>query len=146
MALANPANGGLHCHRSTDRQHILTFEGTNWYKAIALVPETRYTFLPPRLLLDFDLAGLRLGRLGQPDGENAVSQLGIDLLGVGVRGQGRAVGELAMPVAERLARVLLGDLPGDAELVAAQLDVDVVALHPGQFGADDVGVLGLLGF
>src|SRR5262249_11558320 len=83
--------------------------------------------------------------LGQPDREDAVRQLGVDLGGVGVGGQRRAVGELAVPVTECLPRALLADFPGDAQFVAAQLDVDVVALHPGQFGADDVAVVALPG-
>src|SRR6185437_15157012 len=107
-------------------------------------PETRCAN-PFWLSFDFDLAGLRLGRLGQPDREDAVRQLGVDLGGVGVGGQRGAVGELAVPVTKRLPRAVLADFPGDAQLVAAQLDVDVVALHPGQFGADDVAVVALLG-
>src|SRR5689334_10556110 len=40
--------------------------------------------IPFWLSFDFDLAGLRLGRLGQPDRQDAVRQLGVDLGGVGV--------------------------------------------------------------
>lgn len=38
---------GSHYRRSAGSQHILT-EGTNGYKPVSLVLETRYTFLPAR--------------------------------------------------------------------------------------------------
>src|SRR5262249_5963242 len=64
--------------------------------------------------LDLDPAGLRLRRLRQAHGQDAVGQLGVDLRRVSVGRQARAVGELALTVAQRLALTLLADLPGDA--------------------------------
>src|SRR5258708_25369580 len=66
------------------------------------------------LALDLDPPGAGLGRLRQADGENAVRQFGVDLVGIGVGGHAAAVGELAVSVAEYLARLLLLDLSGGA--------------------------------
>src|SRR5262245_46884200 len=50
-----------------------------------------------------------------------------------------------MTAAEGLALGLLLDFSGYAQLIAAHLYVDVVALHAGQLGAHHVGVICLLG-
>jgi hypothetical protein len=42
-------------------------------------------------VLDLDPAGAGLGRFGQAHGENAVGELSVDLLWVGVRGQAGAL-------------------------------------------------------
>src|SRR5262249_46719819 len=79
-------------------------------------------------------------------------QLGVNLLGVGVSRQAHPVGELALTVAQRLALGplralgLLLYLAGDAQLAAAQLDIDVLASPAGQLGTHQASAIGVVGF
>src|SRR5258708_22274665 len=70
--------------------------------------------------LDLDPPGAGLGRLRQADGENAVRQFGVDLVGIGVGGHAAAGGGLALSGAGDLARFPTLDPPGAASLVSAR--------------------------
>src|SRR5215471_3719396 len=80
---------------------------------------------------DLDLLGAGLAGLRQADGEHAIGQVRLRLLRVRVDGKAGPAGELAAAAAQRRPAGLFADLAGDAQFSAAQLDVHVLAPHPG---------------
>src|ERR1700733_15180979 len=97
--------------------------------------------------LDLDAPRPSLLGLGDPHGEDAVMQVGFNLVLVHCPGQGDAVLEVPSPpgsAPETAPPLPLHDVAGDDQLVIAQLDVDVVALDSGHLGFDNPGVVRLL--
>src|SRR6202035_5556748 len=102
----------------------------------------RLRWWPPLRRLDFDPPRLGLLGLGHADRQDAVVQVCLDVLGVGVSGERDAVFELARlarPPAEDSLTLLLLDLAGDDHLGVAHLDIDVLAIHAWKFRFDDPG-------
>src|SRR5688500_8293600 len=100
-------------------------------------------------LLEADLAGLRLDALADRDGQDAVLQVGLDLVRVGDRGEREAAGEaavLALVEVVRLALLLLLGLAAarDGEHAVLHRDVEVLLLHAGEIGVEHEVVAGLL--
>src|SRR6202011_3158305 len=102
----------------------------------------------PRLRrLDLDPPRLGLFGLGHADRQDAVVQVRLDVLGVGVSRERDAIFELAdlsrLPAEDSLAFLFL-DFAGNDQLGVAHLDADVLAMDAGKLSFDDPGIVGLL--
>src|SRR6185312_5572435 len=97
--------------------------------------------------LDFDTPPARLLGLGNPHGEHAVFERGVDALGVRLLGQDHAIlkaPHAAGAPAQDAGAFALDDLTRDDEFGVAHLDVDVLAADARHLGLDDPRVVGLL--
>src|SRR6185437_1820837 len=88
-------------------------------------------------------------RLGQPQPQHTVLEVGCAGLAVHLAGQGEPVVEPAGPATAllpALALALFGHavFPADAQVLALQIDGDVVRAHTGHVCLDQIGVLSLL--
>src|SRR5579862_7185677 len=93
------------------------------------------------LRLDLDLAPLGALRLRSANGQNAVLQVGLDLLGVDRLRQADAVLEAAgathLPAHRTLALAFLA-LARDRQLAADDLDLDILPPDTRKLGLDDI--------
>src|SRR5439155_10770234 len=93
---------------------------------------------------DLDASPLRTRRLGDANREHTVVELRVDAFRVDFAWEHYPELELADPArtpADDAFALALLDLAADRQLVAANLDVHVLAVDPGHLGLDDVGVL-----
>src|SRR5262249_3187925 len=98
---------------------------------------------PGRLGADLHPAGRLLG-LREADRQDPLLHGGLDLVGVDVPGQDRAVIEPPGPPVHQVLALLFADRAGDAQGVLVDLQFDVVPGEPGEFGLDQVELLGLV--
>src|SRR5215470_5374345 len=98
---------------------------------------------PGRLGADLHPAGRLLG-LREADRQDPLLHGGLDLVGVDVPGQDRAVIEPPGPPVHQVLALLFADRASDAQGVLVDLQFDVVPGDPGEFGLDQVELLGLV--